>query len=70
VEAELIGRPATTWRVTTLAKSVELQHCPINTRPTGGSRHTHTPYFADSTYKDLILSVVAKRSLVGRVARL
>jgi hypothetical protein len=38
VEAELIGlsamclgRPATTWQVTALAKSVELPHGPINT---------------------------------------
>jgi hypothetical protein len=38
--------------------------------PTGESRHTHTPHFGDSTCKDLFLSVVARRSLVGRVARL
>jgi hypothetical protein len=30
----------------------------------------HTPHFVDSTCKALILSVVAKRSLVGRVVRL
>jgi hypothetical protein len=29
-----------------------------------------TPYFRDSTYKGLILSVVARRSLARRVARL
>jgi hypothetical protein len=32
--------------------------------------HTHTPHFGDFTYKAPILSVVARRSLVGRVARL
>jgi hypothetical protein len=30
----------------------------------------HTPQFGDSTCKALILSVVARHSLVGRVARL
>jgi hypothetical protein len=30
----------------------------------------HTPHFRYSTCKALILSVVARRSLVGRVARL
>jgi hypothetical protein len=30
----------------------------------------HTPHFGDSTCKALILSVVARHSLVGRVARL
>jgi hypothetical protein len=30
----------------------------------------HTPHFGDSTCKALILTVVARRSLVGRVARL
>jgi hypothetical protein len=32
--------------------------------------HTHTPHFGDSTCKTLILSVVDRHSLVGRVARL
>jgi hypothetical protein len=32
--------------------------------------HTHTPHFGDSTCKALFLSVVARRSLVGRVVRL
>jgi hypothetical protein len=31
---------------------------------------THTPHFGDSTRKALFLSVVARRGLVGRVARL
>jgi hypothetical protein len=69
VEAIFIGRPAATWRVTASAKLVELPHGPINT-PTGESRHTHTPYFGDSTCKTLFLNVVARCSLVGRVARL
>jgi hypothetical protein len=30
----------------------------------------HTPHFGYSTYKALFLSVVARHSLVGRVARL
>jgi hypothetical protein len=77
VEAKLIGwsatwlgRLAATWRVTTTTKSMELPHGPINTPPTGESRHTHTPHFGDSTCKTPILSVVANPSLVGRVARL
>jgi hypothetical protein len=32
--------------------------------------HTHTPHFGDSICKAPILSVVASRSHVGRVARL
>jgi hypothetical protein len=31
---------------------------------------SHTPHFGNSTCKGLILSVVARSSLVGRVARL
>jgi hypothetical protein len=31
---------------------------------------TDTPHFGDSTYKPLILSVVDRHSLVGRVVRL
>jgi hypothetical protein len=76
VEAELIGRlamwlgrPATTWRVTASAKSVELPNGPINT-PLPVKVDTHTPHFVDSTCKALFLSVVARRSLVSRVARL
>jgi hypothetical protein len=42
---------------------------PINTPPTVEMRG-HTPHFGDSTCKALILSVVARRSLVGKVARL
>jgi hypothetical protein len=38
--------------------------------PYGGNENTHTPHFRDSTCKALILSVVARRNLVGRVARL
>jgi hypothetical protein len=62
------GRPATTWRVATLAKSVELPHSPIST-PSGGNHNTHT-----ITWKlhlqALILSVVGRQSLVRGVARL
>jgi hypothetical protein len=53
------------------AKSVELPHGPINTPlPVKVNTHTHTPHFGDSTFKALFLSVVARRSLVGRVVRL
>jgi hypothetical protein len=76
VEAELIGRlamwlgrPTTTWRVTASAKSVELQNSPINTPPYR-LKSTHTPHFVDSTSKALFLSVVARCSLVSRVAML
>jgi hypothetical protein len=40
VEAIPHGRPATTWQVTTSAKSVELPHIPINP-PYGGHQNTH-----------------------------
>jgi hypothetical protein len=43
---------------------------PYNYPPTGESRHTHTPYFGDSTCKAPILIVVARGRLVRRVARL
>jgi hypothetical protein len=76
VEAELIGRsatwlvqPATTWRVTASAKLVELPHGPINT-PLPLKVDTHTPHFRDSTCKAVIISAVARRSLVGRVVML
>jgi hypothetical protein len=69
VEGELIGQPAATWEVTASAKSVELPHGPIN-NPLPLKLDTHTPHFEDSTCKALFLSVVARRSLVGRVARL
>jgi hypothetical protein len=61
-------RPTTTWRVTALAKSVELPHSPINTPLRWKSEHTSL--HENSTCKALILSVVARRSLVRRVARL
>jgi hypothetical protein len=67
--ATWLGQPATTWQVTTLAKSVELPHDPINT-PLPMKVDTHTPHFGDSSCKALILSVVARYSLIGRVARL
>jgi hypothetical protein len=77
VEAELIGRLAmwlgrltTTWGVTTSAKSVELLQGPINTPSPYWWKLEDTPHFGDSTCKTLILSVVARRSLVGKVARL
>jgi hypothetical protein len=76
VEAKLIGRPATwlgwptaTWWVTTSAKSLELPHGSINT-PLPVKVDTHTRHFGDSTCKALFISVVARRNLVRRVARL
>jgi hypothetical protein len=51
------GRSATTWCQSDFSKLVEL--------PDG-----HTPHFRDSTCKALILSIVARRSLVRRVAGL
>jgi hypothetical protein len=63
-----LGLPATTSHQSNLSKSVELPHGPINT-PDVGNERTHTT-FADSTYKALILNVVARRSLVERVVRL
>jgi hypothetical protein len=40
--ATWLGQPATTWQVTTLAKSVELPHDPINTPlPMKVDTHTH-----------------------------
>jgi hypothetical protein len=64
-----LGYPATTWHQTDLSKSVELPHGPINTPPpTVEMRWQAT--FGDSTCKALILSAVARYSLVGRVARL
>jgi hypothetical protein len=38
--------------------------------PYSGNERTHTPHFGDSTCKASILSVVARRSFIGRVARL
>jgi hypothetical protein len=63
-----LGLLAATWHVTTSAKSVELPHGPINTPYRWKSKHT--PHFRDSTCKAPTLSVVARRSLVERVARL
>jgi hypothetical protein len=48
---------------------VELPHDPINT-PLPMKVDTHTPHFGDSSCKALILSVVARYSLIRRVARL
>jgi hypothetical protein len=66
------GCPATSWLQTDLSKSVEIPFTPISTPPHSESRHTHThtPHFGDFTCKALIFSVVARHSLVGRVARL
>jgi hypothetical protein len=58
---------AATWKVTASAKSVELPHDPINTPPV--EIRTYTPLLGNSTCKTLILSVVARHSLVGRVER-
>jgi hypothetical protein len=85
VEAKLIGRPAT-WlgqpagHVTKLTGynlvSYHLGQVggappwPYKYPTTGESRHTHTPHFEDSNCKAPILSVVARCSLVERVARL
>jgi hypothetical protein len=66
--ATWLGRLATTWRQTDFSKLVELPHGPINTPLRW--KWEHTPHFRDYTCKALILSVVDRRSLVGRVARL
>jgi hypothetical protein len=66
--ATRLGRPATTWRQTDLSKSVGVPFTPINTPSQWKS--THTTHFGDSTCKTPIFSVVARRSLVGRVVRL
>jgi hypothetical protein len=65
----MADRPATTWRVTDLTKSVTTPWTPINT-PLSVEIRTHISHFGDSTYKASILNVVVRRSLVGRVARL
>jgi hypothetical protein len=73
VEAKLIdqpatwlGHPATTSRVAASAKSLELPYGPINTPlPV---KIEHKPHFRGSSCIALILSVVARHSLVGRVA--
>jgi hypothetical protein len=70
VEAAPPGRPATTWHQTNFSKSVELPHGPINTPSPLRWKWGHTPHFGDSTCKALILSVIARRSFVKRVARL
>jgi hypothetical protein len=69
VEAAPPSWSATTWCQTNFSKFVELPHCPINT-PYGGNVDTHTPHFRYSTCKDYILSVVARRRIIGRVVRL
>jgi hypothetical protein len=69
VETKPHGRSATTWRVTDLIKSVIPPWTPINIRIQVEIR-THTPHFGYFTCKAPILSVVARHSLVGRVARL
>jgi hypothetical protein len=63
-----LGRPATTWQVTNLTKSVTPRWTPINT-PLLVEIRTHTT-FGDSTCRAPILSVVDRRSLVERVVRL
>jgi hypothetical protein len=75
VEAELIGqlatwlgRPAATWRVTTLAKSMELPHGPIN-MPLLVKVDTHTTLWRFHLQSSPFI-VVARHSLVGRVVRL
>jgi hypothetical protein len=65
-----LGRSAATWQVTALVKSVELPHGPRNTPPPLWWKLEYTPHFRNSTYKALILSVVIRSSLVGRVVRL
>jgi hypothetical protein len=68
VEASPPGRPATTWHQTDFSKLMELPHGPINTPLRW--KWEHTPHFGDYTCKALILSVVARCSLVKRVVRL
>jgi hypothetical protein len=47
VEVELIPWPATTWLVTTSAKSVELPHGPISTPPLLVRVDTHTHHILE-----------------------
>jgi hypothetical protein len=49
---------------------VELPHGHINTPPPQVEIRTHKPLHGNSTCKSLILSIVARHILVGRVARL
>jgi hypothetical protein len=80
---EKVGGGRTTWPVGHVARPVDhhlasyrlnqvsnlsLDH--YQYRFTSGNQNTHTPHFGDFTCKALILSVVARRSLVGRVTRL
>jgi hypothetical protein len=74
VEAKLIGwpatwlgHPATTRQVTASAKSVELSHGPINIPPTIGNQNTHHILEIPLAKRSVL---VARHSLVGRVARL
>jgi hypothetical protein len=67
--ATWLGSPATTWHQTNFSKLVEVSFTPINT-PLMVKVDTHTPHFGNSTCKALILSVVARHSLVERVVRL
>jgi hypothetical protein len=66
--ATWLCRPATTWGVTDLTKSVTSPWTPKI--PLYRLKLEHTLHFGDSTYKAPILSVVARHSLVGRVVRL
>jgi hypothetical protein len=69
--ATWLGRLATTWQVIDITKSVTPPWTPINTPLSVEIRtHTHTPHFGDSTCKASILTVVARHSLVRRMATL
>jgi hypothetical protein len=63
------GRPKVHILQTDLVKLVQAPLC-LYKRLLMMKVDTHTPHLGDSTCKDLILSVVARRSLVGREARL
>jgi hypothetical protein len=55
-QATWLGRPTTTWCQKDFSMLVELPHGPLNTPYDGNEK---TPHFRDSTWKALILSVVA-----------
>jgi hypothetical protein len=77
---EKVGEGQTHWPAGHVARPTDRHLVSYRLSQVGGAPHgpintpyrlksTHTPHFVDSTSKALFLSVVARRSLVGRVAR-
>jgi hypothetical protein len=62
------GRSAVHLLQTDFVKLVEAPLCPY--KAPLWQKTEHTPHFGDCTCKALILSIVARRNLVGKVARL